>query len=582
MNRHRLHPYLVPALWAVVCLSCLLIFPITWLSGAAQDAKAPSVRGEPQLPVEPSKAQPARMTEAGESPEIARGRALFTRQCAICHGEQGDGAGQFAYLMNPRPRDFRKGKFKLTTTTNLIPTDEDLLRTISRGMPGSAMPPWGHLPNSDLQALVAFVRKVHVDAVGADLEKAARDGAISAKDIPTMLADRTRPGAPIIVPPEPAFDDLRWFTGRRIYIEACAPCHGANGEPVAEAVKFDDEGYLVPPRSFVNGIFKGGMEGPQLYARILKGMRGTPMPGYEGTYTADEMWDLIHYVQSLARAGAQERAQLRQSTIVAPAVAGSLPKGPDDPAWNQARAVYVGMTPLWWTPDRIEGVMVQALHTGDELAVRLSWIDPTQDDRAVRVDEFRDAVAIQFSLTSDPPFYMGDRTGGGGVNIWMWKADRQKNIASGYQDVDAAFPDRAADMYQEQDFTFPDMSVMDWPRGKIESHDKTFVTAWGAGNLVADPTLKTSVECLVARGPGTLANKPIAVQFVQGQASYARGVWSVQMQRTMDLPCEHGDQDERVFRAGDYLPVSFAIWDGAMGDRDGKKNISIWQKLVIE
>jgi DMSO reductase family type II enzyme heme b subunit len=90
------------------------------------------------------------------------------------------------------------------------------------------------------------------------------------------------------------------------------------------------------------------------------------------------------------------------------------------------------------------------------------------------------------------------------------------------------------------------------------------------------------VECLVARGPGTLAGKPANVQVVEGKAVYERGVWYVQLQRTMELPHEHGTNDERAFRPGDYLPVSFAIWNGSAGDRDGKKNISIWQKLVIE
>jgi hypothetical protein len=54
------------------------------------------------------------------------------------------------------------------------------------------------------------------------------------------------------------------------------------------------------------------------------------------------------------------------------------------------------------------------------------------------------------------------------------------------------------------------------------------------------------------------------------------------MQRHMKMPQGHGENEERVFRAGDYLPVSFAVWNGSAGDRDGKKNISIWQKLVIE
>ncbi|MBI4717441.1 MAG: c-type cytochrome [Planctomycetes bacterium] len=529
--------------------------------------------------------QPPTKADSGSDAVLARGQDLFLKQCAICHGEAGDGAGKFAYLMNPRPRNFQQGNFKLSTTQNQIPSDDDLLRTVSRGMPGSAMPPWGHLPLTDLQALVKFVRKLHADAVGAEIDRELAAGKCTPQEGAELRARRTEPGPAIVVPPEPATDDIRWFRGRRTYLEACASCHGADGQPVADAVKFDSEGYPVPPRSFVAGIFKGGSEGHQVYARVLKGLKGTPMPASEGNYSADEMWDLIHFVQSLSRAGAQERAQLRQGTFAAPNINGPLPSGPMDAAWNQARALYVALTPLWWTEDRIDGLVVQALHNQEELALRISWLDPTVDEQAVRHAEFRDAVAVQFSLSSDPPFYMGGTGEHGGVNIWMWKADRQKNIAGGYQDVDAAFPDAAVDAYPPPAFTAPDPLAVDRPHGSIEQHNAEFVTAWGAGNLVANPQVKTPVECLVARGPGTLSAKPAGVQLVQGQAVYERGVWYVQMQRTLKLPCGHDEQghpDERVFQPGDYLPVSFAIWNGSSGDRDGKKNISIWQKLVIE
>lgn len=517
-------------------------------------------------------------------PMIARGQALFRTQCAICHGETGDGAGKFAYLMNPRPRNLKAGKFKLTTTENLIPSDQDLMRTITRGMPGSAMPPWGHLPIADLEALVAYVRAIHTEAVRAELDAEVRGGDLKVAEYNDTLASRTKPGTPIVIPPEPPIDDLRWFNGRRIYLEACASCHGPDGHPLPEAVKFDDDGFPDPPRSFVNGIFKGGMDGPAIYCRIVKGMKGTPMPAFEGNYSDDELWDLIHYVQSLARSGSQQRAQLHQNTFTASRVPGSLPAGPEDSAWDQARPVYVGLTPLWWTDERVEGLVAQAMHNGEALALRLTWLDASRDDRAVRVEEFRDAIAIQFSLSSNPPFYMGDDSLHGGVNIWMWKADRQKNIDEGFQDVDAAFPERAVDMYDECPIRAKDMALVDWPHGEITQHNPQFITAWGAGNLVADPELTTPVECLVARGPGTLTGKPAAVQLVKGRAVYRRGMWSVQLERALEPPCEHegGGPDERVFRPGDYLPVSFAVWDGSAGDRDGKKSISIWQKLVIE
>ena len=100
--------------------------------------------------------------------------------------------------------------------------------------------------------------------------------------------------------------------------------------------------------------------------------------------------------------------------------------------------------------------------------------------------------------------------------------------------------------------------------------------------MVADPNLNTSVESLIARGPGTLSARPSHIQFVKGQAVYQGGVWSVQMQRMMSLRAEQDSGEERIFQTGAYLPVSFAIWNGSAGDRDGKKNISIWQKLVIE
>ena len=528
-----------------------------------------------------SSATPSNAAQDIGDPILARGKALFAKQCVICHGEAGDGQGKFAYLMNPRPRNFQKGKFKLATTQNQIPTDADLLRTISRGMPGSAMPPWGHLPLADLKALVKYVRQIRYRAAQAELEKEVADGTFTRQEMPAELTKRTRPGPPLVIPPEPAFDNVQWFRGRKIYLEACASCHGVDGQPVASAVKFDEEGYPVPPRSFVNGIFKGGSEGHQLYARIMMGMRGTPMPASRGNFSDDDAWDLIHYVQSLARKGAQERAQMHQGTFVAPIIRGSLPAGPLDPEWNQARPLYVALTPLWWTANRIEGLMVQALHNDTELSLRFSWLDPTVDDQAVRQTAFRDAVAIQFSLSPNPPFYMGDRGKHGGVNIWMWKADRQKNIAGGYQDVDAAFPNMVVDMYPEQQHSNA-AAGKSCPFAAITTHNPLFITAWGAGNLVANPMLKTPVESLVARGPGTLAGKPANIQLVRGQAVYQRGVWYVQLQRRMAFTNLDRHGDERVFKAGDYLPVSFAIWNGSAGDRDGKKNISIWQKLVIE
>ena len=76
---------------------------------------------------------------------LALGRKTYEKECLACHGAKGDGEGEAAYLLFPRPRDFTSGQFRLISTWDGVPPDEDLFRTISRGMPGSAMPSGQHL-----------------------------------------------------------------------------------------------------------------------------------------------------------------------------------------------------------------------------------------------------------------------------------------------------------------------------------------------------------------------------------------------------------------------------------------------------
>lgn len=536
-----------------------------------------------------SGAELASATEANPA-IVAQGKALFTKHCAICHGEKGDGQGRFAYLMNPRPRNFIDAKFKLSTTVNQVPSDEDLLRTVRQGMPGSAMPPWSHLPDGELKALVAFVRNLGDEVAKAKTRQDVEDGVLTEAEGAEEITLLTVPGHPLPIPDEPPFDEERWFSGRRVYLEACAACHGQDGSPdPAAELKEDDYGFPVSPRSFVRGVFKGGSEGKQLFARILKGMRGTPMPSYEGSYTEDRVWDLVHYIQSLAQAGSQDRAWLRRGTITAKAVPdGELPTDPLAPEWEALPPTYVSLTPLWWQHDRIEGLLVQAAHDSKDLLMRITWLDTVPDDQAVKAHEFRDGVAIQFSATPDPPFYMGQPGPDGGVTLWYWKADRQKNLAVGYQDEDAAYPNRVVDMYQSQFSTLASLKKTQgiYPTPEVTQLDRKYVTGWGAGNIVSDPQAKSSVEVLEARGPGTLSIRPPIDQTVEGKGVHSNGAWYVQLRRSMTVPvATSGEQNGATpvhFKPGTRIPLSFAAWDGHTGDRDGKKQISIWQELVIE
>lgn len=69
------------------------------------------------------------------------GQAVYERHCASCHGPAGRGDGPAAPFLTPRPRDFTLGRYKLRTTeTGSLPTDEDIVRSVREGLPGSAMP----------------------------------------------------------------------------------------------------------------------------------------------------------------------------------------------------------------------------------------------------------------------------------------------------------------------------------------------------------------------------------------------------------------------------------------------------------
>jgi cytochrome c553 len=71
---------------------------------------------------------------------VEQGRAIYIRRCSFCHGLMGDGEGPAAQFLDPRPRDFTLGTFKFRTTqSGELPTDEDLFRTVSRGLSGTGM-----------------------------------------------------------------------------------------------------------------------------------------------------------------------------------------------------------------------------------------------------------------------------------------------------------------------------------------------------------------------------------------------------------------------------------------------------------
>ena len=88
---------------------------------------------------------------------LARGKEVFEKKCSGCHGTFGNGRltandkvsnnfNDAYHFLNPQPRNFTLGAFKSRTTpSGALPRDEDLYRTITRGIrKGQIMPAWGN------------------------------------------------------------------------------------------------------------------------------------------------------------------------------------------------------------------------------------------------------------------------------------------------------------------------------------------------------------------------------------------------------------------------------------------------------
>jgi len=76
--------------------------------------------------------------------EIEAGGRLYTANCTGCHGPEGDGVGGI---------NFSQGKFRRAAN------DDDLLRIISRGIPGTPMAPSG-MSESQIGQIVGYLRSM--------------------------------------------------------------------------------------------------------------------------------------------------------------------------------------------------------------------------------------------------------------------------------------------------------------------------------------------------------------------------------------------------------------------------------------
>jgi putative heme-binding domain-containing protein len=220
--------------------------------------------------------------------DIAYGERLYSAQCNTCHGPTGDGVAGV---------DFRSGKFRNGTT------DQDLVRIIANGIPGTGMLGF-RLDPPELTGIVAYLRNINTfdrgtaklgdegrgrtvfeqkdcmrcHRVGAQGSRVAPDlsdiGALrGAGSLERSLLDPTSQMMPINRPVRIVTGDGTVITGRRL----------------------NEDTYtlqLIDDRERLMSLDKATL-------REFTILTTSPMPAYKGVLSSDELADLLAFLLSL-------------------------------------------------------------------------------------------------------------------------------------------------------------------------------------------------------------------------------------------------------------------------------------------
>ncbi len=208
------------------------------------------------------------------------GKREYRRYCVGCHGPAGDGMGENAQWIDPRPRDFTAAVFKCRSTpTGTLPTDADLFHSVSRGVVTTNMPPWEPLTRQTRANVVAYIKTFS----------------------PRWTTQG--PGTPITIPAETPANIESILRGRDVFQKMeCWKCHGpaGHGDGPSASTLTDSKDNPIRPYNFASGSrFKCGETNEDVYRIFMTGLDGTPMPSFADLLQPNDAWDLVHFLRTL-------------------------------------------------------------------------------------------------------------------------------------------------------------------------------------------------------------------------------------------------------------------------------------------
>lgn len=211
---------------------------------------------------------------------IKSGEAVFFEYCSGCHGRRGDGRGPQSLNLKPKPQNLRNAQFVKYLT------DDRMYSSISGGVRGTSMQAFEMMLSAEKRwNVIHYIRSLTADGT---------------LNLPNSIAYQAV--APDVVNPI-LLTDASLSTGRRIFRNYCANCHGA----AADGNSLLAPNLIPAPRNLVAVTLWGEkpfidyLSDARLYDSITNGVPGTSMLPWIGVLTDEERWHIVNFLRSEAK-----------------------------------------------------------------------------------------------------------------------------------------------------------------------------------------------------------------------------------------------------------------------------------------
>ncbi len=401
-SKHNYSLFSIKSFFLILLLSCLFtLFELVPYDRVIPDVSAEETEEEEDDDeCEGDECEDEEGEDEEPSEEYIEGKKLYNGLCSPCHGIKGDGKG-FAHAFTwPKPRDFTFSIFKFSSTpSGDPPTDEDMIKVIKKGTPGTSMPAWEEILSAEKTMLVLEYIKEEFSYEAFEFEPEPYD-----------IGD----------PPEATPEIMK--LGRKIYEKAkCWECHGkyarGDGEKGWQEGMKDDWGERIYPANLTHTWeIRNFATLKDLYRSVTAGLDGTPMASYQSSFSDNERWALAYYLKAI------QFKRVFKSSLTVKKV-DKIPASTDDTIWDKTEFtdLLVGGKKLFGQKliPRVTNLRLRGVHTGSEIALMLEWADkmPNKGDDGKPPD----SVKLFFPAvipTANPLIDKGDRRVL--YDVWEW------------------------------------------------------------------------------------------------------------------------------------------------------------------